>query len=470
MASYLLLAILTSLLFVLKKAWTAYFSPLAKVPGPWYTRFTALPLMYHEFRGRRRTWIHGLHGEFGGVVRLAPQEVGVLGGEEGRAIYEEGGSGFEKTGFYSLFMQFGTRTMFSTLERVGHAKKKRSLAAQYSNTNVLNASIIDGIKGRSEAFLKKCVEVKGSVDVYVLLHCYALDCVTHFLFGEEGTKSIEGGKDREMMEELSYHESLKENLAQYYFPQYSWLLSKVFEARPSPIANNYVLKHSKTTHPEGNTLLYTLKTSKQSWSDIEVAAESMDHLAAGIDTTGDALCFLMYHISLPTHLAIQDRLYRDLQSETQDSPYLDAVVKESLRMWPPIPMSMPRFVPPEGRVLSGYEIPGGTIVSCQAWSAHRLNEEVFPDGERFVPERWLDEERKVEMERCFLAFGRGARGCTGRHLAMAEMKILLRDVYSRFRTVVARDMESSMELDDQIISSRPVDQCCKLVFEERLGM
>jgi hypothetical protein len=49
-------------------------------------------------------------------------------------------------------------------------------------------------------------------------------------------------------------------------------------------------------------------------------------------------------------------------------------------------------------------------------------------------------------------------------LALVEMKMLLREVYSRYRTTVADDMTASMELDDQIISSRPKGQSCKLVF------
>lgn len=48
---------------------------------------------------------------------------------------------------------------------------------------------------------------------------------------------------------------------------------------------------------------------------------------------------------------------------------------------------------------------------------------------------------------------------------MAEMKILVRTVYSTFRTRIADDMVGSMELDDQIISSRPKGQSCRLVFE-----
>lgn len=51
-------------------------------------------------------------------------------------------------------------------------------------------------------------------------------------------------------------------------------------------------------------------------------------------------------------------------------------------------------------------------------------------------------------------------------LALVEMKILLREVYSRFTTTVAPDMNGSMKLDDQIISARPKGQTCKLIFAE----
>ncbi len=144
----------------------------------------------------------------------------------------------------------------------------------------------------------------------------------------------------------------------------------------------------------------------------------MDHLAAGIDTTGDALCLLMYQLSLPESFEVQDRLIQEMvqaQDKALDClPYLDAVIKEGLRCFPPIPMSQPRYVPKGGRKIDGYFIPSKTIVSCQAWSVHQLNEEVFNDSEKFDPERWLDCDKVVEMNRLFFAFGAGGRGCTGR--------------------------------------------------------
>lgn len=144
----------------------------------------------------------------------------------------------------------------------------------------------------------------------------------------------------------------------------------------------------------------------------------MDHMAAGIDTTGDALCFLMYQLSLPESWHVQEKLlqeFKESQGKGLDElPYLEAVVKESLRCFPPIPMSQPRYVPDGGRIIDGYFIPAGTIVSAQAWSVHRLNEDVYADGEKFLPERWLDEEKSLEMNRVFFSFGLGARGCVGR--------------------------------------------------------
>ena len=149
-----------------------------------------------------------------------------------------------------------------------------------------------------------------------------------------------------------------------------------------------------------------------------MAAECMDHLAAGIDTTGDGLTFLMYQLSLPGSSGVQDKLIEEVRmgrdKKIDELPYLDAVIKEGLRCFPPIPMSQPRYVPRGGRTIDGYFIPGGTIVSAQAHSVHRLNENVYENGDEFVPERWLDSEKVTEMNRLFFAFGLGGRGCIGR--------------------------------------------------------
>ncbi|KAJ5219303.1 uncharacterized protein N7498_001402 [Penicillium cinerascens] len=446
------------------------FSPLSKVPGPWFTRFTSLWIKYQEFTVNRREAIHELHKEYGPVVRLGPNEVSFTSLEAIKEIYASGGSGYDKTEFYSLFKQFKTKTMFSTLPKDEHSKRKRIFAERYAMTNVMKAKPLAAIHERAMAFVNQCAEAgKKSVDVYVLLHCYAVDCVTHFMFSPGGLKSLTIQKDFEIMRELTYHQSLQKNLLEYYLPALAPYFPKILHPRASPKTNQYVQDMVAQSEVESHTLVEKLKRKDSNLELIQAAAECKDHMAAGIDTTGDGLCFLMWELSQSHNLEFQTKLYRELAAAPADASldslvYLDAVIKEALRCSPPIPMSLPRYVPHGGRMIDNYFISAHTIVSCQPYTVHRYHEEVFPDPDRFYPERWLEEKGAAERNRYFFSFAVGGRGCTGKNLALVEMKTLLREVYSRFQTTVAPDMTGSMEIDDQIISSRPKDQTCKLVF------
>lgn len=111
MASPLISLLVTGVLLAL-----AYFviqrsvlSPLSTIPGPWHTLFSDLILMYHEFTGNRRLYIHRLHKQYGSIVRLGPNEVSFTSVEALKEIYQSGGSGYDKTRFYELFMQYDTR-------------------------------------------------------------------------------------------------------------------------------------------------------------------------------------------------------------------------------------------------------------------------------------------------------------------------------------------------------------------------
>lgn len=90
-------------------AFRATFAPLSRLPGPWYTIFSDLFLMYKEFTAQRRVYIHELHKLYGPVVRLGPNEVSFTSAEALREIYQSGGSGYDKTEFYNLFIQYGIR-------------------------------------------------------------------------------------------------------------------------------------------------------------------------------------------------------------------------------------------------------------------------------------------------------------------------------------------------------------------------
>lgn len=187
--------------------------------------------------------------------------------------------------------------------------------------------------------------------------------------------------------------------------------------RMTPLADNYVLDTSKRSDAAHFTLLSRLEEKHEQLDNIEMAAECLDHMAAGIDTTGDGLCFLMWELSQPRSLKFQKRLQEEVSRPGQSFdqlPYLDAVVCEGLRCFPPIPMSLPRYVPKDGRTIDGYWLPGDTVVSCQAYSVHRMNTDVFPDPETFDPERWLAADGDADRRRLLFAFSNGGRGCVGK--------------------------------------------------------
>ncbi|KAL1890440.1 hypothetical protein Sste5346_008268 [Sporothrix stenoceras] len=472
----------------------------ASVPGPRLNLLTSLPLKYHEFRGQRTAYVHALHQQYGSVVRLAPNEVAFASLPALKEIYMSNGSGYDKTEFYHLFRQYGTPTMFSTLDKQTHSRRRRILADRYANSNVVKEEALHGIRERATRFTQLATSAPGQVlDTYIALHSYAFDGVTHHLFHPHGSNALRDAADEAIMREVSFDNSLVRRLLEYY----NRPLEKVADAlgllppqRSIPRAKQIVLDAVDASlaaaddnrmgegdlkiesAPAANfTLLARMQDPALKLTRMQMAAECMDHMAAGIETTGDVLCWLMWQLSLPECQAMQERLYHELKDSSPASydslPYLQAVLKEGLRMFPSIPMSLPRYVPAGGREVDGTWLPEGTIVSCQPYTMHRFDETVFPQPDTFNPDRWLGTTAEVdaEMNRRFFAFSNGGRGCLGRHLAMAEMKLLLRDVYSQFQTVLAETKDgkppADMSMSDQIISSRPKDQSCLLKFIPR---
>ncbi|PNY27240.1 Uncharacterized protein TCAP_02851 [Tolypocladium capitatum] len=458
-------------------------SPLRKVPGPTVSLFTSLVLKWKEINASRTVYIHELHNKYGSVVRVAPDEVSFTSWPAVKEIYCSGGSGYDKSDFYNLFRIYGRRTMFTTLNKADHAKRKRILADRYANSNVMRSVSMDGIHERSSAFVRRCTSTSTSKTSEVFmglstinnhaLHAYACDCATHHLFHPNGSDCLGKKEDEDMMHQVAADDSLQYRLISYYSPTLHRLFARVLslfvKPREVPLADNYVLSTSQRTDAASFTLMSRLEEKNGELDSIDMAAECLDHMVAGIDTTGDTLCFLMWELSQPRSIRYQRRLAEELRNNPRASidqlPLLDAILCETLRCFPAIPMSLPRLVPQGGRTIDDFWLPENTIVSCQAYSVHRTNRDVFPDADRFDPDRWLAADGDADRRRLLFAFANGGRGCVGKHLALAEMKTLLRDVYSRFRTTPDPSMtEESMAMADQLISTQPLGRRCLLQF------
>lgn len=188
--------------------------------------------------------------------------------------------------------------------------------------------------------------------------------------------------------------------------------------------------------------------------DEAVIGYIMTILLAGSDTVSITLRSIVYYVSKNVH--VQTRLQEEIDdaevsypvswSQTQDLIYLDAVVREALRVHPPTSIFLERVVSSAGLSLpDGRRLNPGTIVSMNGWTVNQ-NEEVFgSDARTFNPNRWLKSENETEdgfqartrrMKRADIAFGHGVRSCLGKPIANMEIYKLIATLYGLFNVRV----------------------------------
>ena len=152
-------------------------------------------------------------------------------------------------------------------------------------------------------------------------------------------------------------------------------------------------------------------------TDAELRDELFTMLGAGHETTATGLAFA-FELLLRNPPALE-RLREEIAAG-EDDVYLDAVVKEALRLRPVIDAAERTLTVP--RTVAGWELPAGIKVYPGIALVH-LREDLYPRAEEFRPERFVDEGAESYS---WLPFGGGIRRCIGAALAQAEMAEVLR--------------------------------------------
>ena len=155
-------------------------------------------------------------------------------------------------------------------------------------------------------------------------------------------------------------------------------------------------KDSLSKDPEQTTPTFFAKMlQSKDLSDVVIEIEAANITVAGSDTTANTLTYLIWIILKhpEVHTRVMQEVSGLVEPFTDDHiatklPYVGWVIEETLRLYGAVPNSLPREVPPGGREMLGYFVPGGTTVSAQSYTLHR-DGEIYKDPLRQVFENLL---------------------------------------------------------------------------------
>lgn len=204
-------------------------------------------------------------------------------------------------------------------------------------------------------------------------------------------------------------------------------------------SENIYFRSKKRRYAMMDTLL---QAQQQGAIDDEGIIEETDTFTfEGHDTTSAAMTFSL--LLLAHHPEAQMKIFEECQRIKNDTgreeltiddfnkmEYLDRVIKECLRIYPPVPFIARKVS--EDFVHDGFTHYKGSAIHIHIYDIHR-DPEVFPDPEKFDPDRFLPENSVNRSNFAFIAFSAGMRNCIGQRFAMLELKVMLTKVISSFK-------------------------------------
>jgi cytochrome P450 len=299
-------------------------------------------------------------------------------------------------------------------------------------------------------------------DIHVDMMRITLDIVARTLLGSEARAESE--RIGEIMEAVIAYMDKQLNTWQGMVPLWVPTLARHRFARAVAELDTIVhriIKRARAQGPDAEHLLARLANARddqgETMTDTQLRDEAVTMLLAGHETTAIALSYLVYLLS--ENPAVAARLREEIDTQLggraprmDDLPklrYLDAVMRETLRLYPPA-FAMAREVV-RGFDLGGYHVPAGHQVLMSAYAIQR-SAKLYAEPDRFVPERWLDGSTEQLPRFAYFPFGGGPRVCIGNHFAMMELALVGAVIVQQVELTVVPGF--ALELDP-VVTLRP---------------
>ncbi|KAL4892892.1 cytochrome P450 [Aspergillus ambiguus] len=446
--------------YILSSLYHAFLGPTSHIPGPFLARFTRLWELLEVSQGHFERTNVQLHKKYGPIVRIGPSKFSISDPAAVRALYAAG-SKFPKSAFYFPFGDPHQANLFSEQSIQAHSQKRRRLAGAYSMSALVTyEESVDMCNATLCRRLAEFAETQTPINIPDWMQFYAFDVIGEITTSQSFGFMEQGWDFNTILQ--SIHETMVYGSRVGVFPElHSWIawFGRITRKKiPFDVVQTYVdsqiavRKGKEITgrQPDFLTKILALRRAGKA-TDVDLSQVIGQNIGAGSDTTSISLSSVIY--GLCKNPEAERKLVDELESfaaagnlsdpvtfeQSRQMPYLQACIKEGLRIHPAVGRPLLRVVPSGGTTLAGQYYPAGVAVGVNAWVLHR-DESIFgPEPDKFLPERWLqdDAQKLARMEQNFLSFGAGSRTCIGKNISLLEMSKVIPQLYRKFEIRLA---------------------------------
>ncbi|KAH6974765.1 isotrichodermin C-15 hydroxylase [Ilyonectria destructans] len=421
---------------VLHAIYNVRFHPLHKYPGPWWLAASRIPYTISILRGTAAKETKELHEKYGHVVRVNPDTLSFTSSRAWSDIYGPKRPG--SRGNIPKDPKYYMKTQKGVFNTDGH---RRLLTDRFtpSHQEVY-------LQKFTTLFISKLQESRsesetGVVDLRYWINLLTTDIVGALILGES-FGGLERGQSHPWLAAIPWAVKIFNSVRE--LSRYPGVL-RVIDAcwsrskglrRASLTATSISGRIEKGADRHDFISRMLEAPGEERVSSGEMEAMTMALIIAGSETTATLLTGSVY--LLLKHPVMLQKLTSILRTQfhrssdmtllaLQGQEYLNAVIKESLRLYPPAPGNLFRRTQREGHVVMGEMIPSNTSLTMHLWAANRspLN---FHAPDDMVPERWM-KTRPAEFENddrdAMKPFSTEPQDCPGKNFAWAEMRLVL---------------------------------------------
>ncbi|KAI0158060.1 cytochrome P450 [Xylariaceae sp. FL1272] len=458
--------------------YNVYFHPLSKFPGPKLYAASQIPITIRRVLGDEVKTFHRLHEKYGTYVRIAPGELSTINPAAGKDVYgHKNASRQIPKDFKAYYMKDqrknGTEGLM-TADDESHRRMRKIFSPAFSDRAIREQEPL--LKKYTDLLVQKSGEyhdAHGKVDMLMFFNFATFDFIADCVFGV--------GLDH--LEKMEYHPFLAAITATVKYSAMRRairsfpLMDSVFEKLmpKSMIAKR--LEHIKfcddhvdarlekkiTDHPDFWTLVLQAENTGEGLSLGEMHQNSFLFLTAATETTSSLMTALIY--LLCKNPDKMQKLQHEIRSkftsiEEMDTitlpplEYLQMVIEEGLRVYPPVPGGLPRrVVGTQDANLDGHALPPDTVVYYAHYASY-YSPSHFARPTEFIPERWgaaPPAEFANDRLDAVMAFSAGPRDCIGKNLAYHEARILLAKFLFTYDVEVCEESKNWMDQKHYIV-------------------